>query len=125
MSAYKLPGKPVFIDEEIKVFFNHPPLHAKLPPCPDAFEWMGEEFMVESLLSEWKDFERKGRLARNMSDAHLGRALVIGSRGSGRFFFRVRTSSRRIFDLYYDRSVKDAVDQSGRWVLYREFKIGD
>lgn len=122
MPRYKLPGFPIFIDEEIRVSFDSPPLHSKTPGCPDAFDWQRQRFAVDVLLSEWKDFSRHGKLARNMREAHKQRALLMGSRGSGRFFFRVRTSTGRIFDLYYDRMVKDASDQAGLWVLFREYK---
>ena len=122
MPQYKLPGNPSFVDEEISVNYDSPPKHAKTPDCPDAFDWQGERFEVDALLSEWKDFLRRGKLARNMREAHMQRALLMGSRGSGRFFFRVRTSTGRIFDLYYDRAVKDADDQAGQWVLFREYK---
>jgi len=121
MQQNKMPGKSVFIDEEISVNFYTPPLHAKLPNCPDAFEWHGERFEVDVLLSEWKDFSRRGRMARNMRPAHLQRALVMGSLGSGRFFFRVRTFTGRIFDLYYDREIKNGTNKEGRWVLFREY----
>lgn len=84
--------------------------------------WRGEKFEVEALLSEWKDFFRRGRLVRNMSETYLQHARMIGSFGSGRFFFRVRADSGRIFDLYYDRAFKDSADQTGRWVLFREYR---
>ncbi|MBM3137899.1 MAG: hypothetical protein FJZ98_06905 [Chloroflexi bacterium] len=122
MQQYKLPRNPIFIDEEISVSYATPPIHTKTPSCPDTFEWNGEKFEVDLLLSEWKDFSRRGRMGRNMRPAHLQRALVTGSLGSGRFFFRVRTRSGRIFDLYYDREIKNAVDKAGRWVLFREYK---
>ena len=121
MTEYNLPGSPVFIDETIDVFYHRAPMHAKTPGCPDGFVWRGEKFEVEALLLEWKDFTRRGRLARNMRPAHHERAMVTGSLGSGRFFFRVRARGGRLFDLYYDRAVKDARDKSGRWVLFREF----
>jgi hypothetical protein len=117
-----MPGLPIFIDEEINVSYESPPLHAKTPSCPDAFEWQGVRFEVDELLSEWKDFLRRGRLTRNMRSAHMQRALLTGSHGSGRFFFRVRTSTGRIFDIYYDRVIKDPGDQAGKWVLFREYR---
>lgn len=121
MAEYNLPGSPVFIDEPIDVIHLNAPLHEKSPGCPNGFVWRGEAFEVEALLSEWKDFSRRGRLARNMRPAHHERALLTGSLGSGRFFFRVRTRGGRVFDLYYDRAIKDALNKSGRWVLFREF----
>lgn len=122
MPQFKLPGNPTFIDEEISVIYDSPPLHAKTPACPDAFDWQGERIQVDAQLSEWKDFSRRGRLARNMRPAHMQRALLMGSRGAGRFFFRLRTNTGRIFDIYYDRAVKGAGDQAGHWVLFREYK---
>lgn len=115
-------GRAVFIGESITVGFNKPPLLAKKPDCPDHFFWRGNHYQVEEILSEWKDFSRRGRLGRNMRPAHLRRAQVTGSKGSGKFFFRVRTDETRVFDLYYDRAVKNAEEQGGIWVLFREYK---
>lgn len=115
------PGNPVFIGEPIEVGYLKEPVFSKSPDCPDFLIWRNERLRVAEMLSEWKDFSRRGRMQRNMSPAHLKRALVTGSRGSGRFFFRVRTEKDRIFDLYYDRAVKDAVEREGEWILFREF----
>lgn len=120
-AEYNLPGSPLFIDEPIEVFHRKELVYEKTPGCPDGFLWRAEKFDVEVLLSEWKDFKRRGRLARNMRPAHHERAIVTGSLGSGRFFFRVLTCDGRVFDLYYDRAIKDALDKSGHWVLLREF----
>lgn len=122
MPEHKEPGRSVFIGEVIGAVFHQAPLHAKSPGCPDAFTWNNDLFQVEELLTEWKDFRRRGRLGRNMSPAHLARAKVTGSKGSGRFYFRVHTKQGRIFDIYYDRAIKDAFDQGGEWILFREFK---
>jgi hypothetical protein len=32
----------------------------------------------------------------------------------------VRTDSGQVFDLYYDREIKDVDDRLGHWFLYRE-----
>ncbi len=71
-------------------------------------------------ISEWKDFTRRGRMARNMQPAHAAVAAERGSLGVGRFYFRVKVDSDQIFDLYYDRAIKDVDDRLGHWVLYRE-----
>lgn len=63
---------------------------------------------------------RKGKYSRNMKDAHLERANVKGSLGVGRFYFRVRTTDLRVFDLYYDRSIKNTFNTGGFWVLFQE-----
>jgi hypothetical protein len=41
----------------------------------------------------------------------------------GRFYFRVRSETGQVFDLYYDRAIKDADDRLGHWFLYREVAI--
>ncbi len=113
--------KPVrFIGEAVDVHFDQPPLLEKKPGCPDAFTWRGESQAVIELLSEWQDFGRRGRMGRNMQPQHAARAARKGSWGVGHFYFRVRTGSGKIFDLYYDRAPKSADDRKGEWVLYRE-----
>jgi hypothetical protein len=72
------------------------------------------------MLSEWKDFSRRGRMARNMRPAHAEVAAGRGSLGVGRFYFRVRTNTGQVFDLYYDRQIKSVDDRLGHWFLYRE-----
>ncbi|HEX9115481.1 MAG TPA: DUF6504 family protein [Anaerolineae bacterium] len=109
-----------FIDDPIEVSFDSPPAYEKSPPCPDGFTWGDRTYTVIEKLSEWKDFERRGRSARNMQPAH---ALAAASRGSlnvGRFFFRVRVGTGQVFDLYYDRAMKNADDRKGQWFIYRE-----
>ncbi len=109
-----------FIDDEIEVFFERPPLLSKRPGAPDGFSWGDEKHLVVEVLSEWIDYQRRGKAARNMREAHLRTAERRGSWGVGRFYFRVRTDRKRIFDLYYDRAPKEAADRSGRWYLWRE-----
>jgi hypothetical protein len=115
--------KPIkFIGEEIEVKFDKPPTLAKKPNCPDAFIWQGEEFRVIELLSQWSDFTRRGRFARNMQPHNQRKALRRGSYGVGRFYFQVRTQGERIFELYYDRAPKNIDDKMGSWSLYRELE---
>lgn len=102
------------------MIFQQEPTYEKTPPCPDAFIWRGERFEITAVLSERRDFTRRGRMARNMSPDHTSRASHIGSLGVGRFFFQVRVHNGRIFELYYDRAVKDADDRKGHWVLFTE-----
>src|SRR3990172_12765412 len=110
----------LFIDEPIDVQFDSPPLLEKSPPCPQGFIWQSETFRIVELLAEWKDFRRRGRMGRNMIPPHLSRASRIGSLGVGRFFFQVRTTDSRIFEIYYDRGIVDADDRKGSWVLFSE-----
>lgn len=109
-----------FIDEPIEVIFDSPPALEKSPSCPQGFIWRGENYRIVELLAEWKDFRRRGRMGRNMIPAHLSRASRIGSLGVGRFFFQVRTTDSRIFEIYYDRGIVDADDRKGSWVLLSE-----
>lgn len=109
-----------FLDESITVSFETPPVREKLPPCPSGFTWRERGYRVEALLSEWSDFTRRGRMAHNMRPAH---SAVAGGRGSlnvGRFFFRVKVDSGQVFDIYYDRAMKDLDHRKGEWFIYRE-----
>ncbi|HTX92285.1 MAG TPA: DUF6504 family protein [Anaerolineales bacterium] len=113
-----------FIGEEIKVRFKTPPALQKTPPCPDGFTWEGREYRIEEKLAEWSDFSRRGRYARNMQPAHAAVAAGRGSLGVGRFYFRVRVDSGQVYDIYYDREIKDVDDRLGHWFLYREMTPG-
>jgi len=109
-----------FIDQPIEVIFDTPPALEKTPPCPNGFTWNWETYRVEEMLAEWHSFERRGRMADNMTPEHAARAASKGSWGVGRFFFRVRVSGGRVFDLYYDRAPENADKRKGRWVLLAE-----
>jgi hypothetical protein len=109
-----------FFDEPIEVTFNQPPLLEKKPTCPDAFTWQDQSFRVEQLLSEWFDFERRGKNARNMRPTHASRAAVKGSWGVGRYYFRIKVEGGRVFEIYYDRAPVDADRRKGNWFLLLE-----
>ena len=113
--------KPLrFIGEPIQVQFDQQPTLEKKPGCPDRFVWRGEIHRIVELLSEWHDHGRRGRMAHNMRPAHAAAAARRGSWGVGRDYFRVRTDSGQIFDLYYDRAPKSVDDRKGAWFIYRE-----
>jgi hypothetical protein len=114
-----------FIAQEIEVEFDQPPALKKNPGCPDRFIWDGERFDITRSLEEWTDFTRRGRMQGNMRPSNAAAAARRGSWGVGRFYFRVRTASDRIFELYYDRAPRDAGDREGSWYLYRELAGGD
>ena len=120
MSADLTPRR--FIDEEITVHFDRPPVRRKVPDPPDAFVWRGQTYRAVEVLSRWTEYERKGRAARNMAPAHLLSAARRGSWGVGRFYFRIRTDGGNVFDLYYDRAPEGAGDRAGHWYLYREME---
>ena len=125
-----------FYDDPIEVIFDAPPAREKTPDCPNGFIWNGQPYRVLETLSEWSDFTRRGKFARNMRPAHAAVASTRGSLNVGRFFFRVRvvSSSRsissplgtagrtesQIFDIYYDRAMKNIDNRKGQWFVYRE-----
>jgi hypothetical protein len=109
-----------FIDEPVEVSFDKPPVLSKSPPCPSAFTWRGEKYVVVEMLETWQNFERRGRMARNMRPSHRIMAAKRGSWGVGRFHFRVRVAEGRIFELYYDRAPNSAGDRQGHWFLLGE-----
>jgi hypothetical protein len=112
-----------FIAEEIEAIFDQPPALEKKPGCPDGFIWRGRTYHIVEMLAEWRDYQRRGRMARNMMPAHAATAELRGSWGVGQFFFRVHTDSQQIFDIYYDRAPKDANRRKGTWFLYRELSL--
>ena len=112
-----------FIGQEIEVAFDQEPALRKKPPCPDRFHWDGACYHVKTLLSQWHDFTRRGRMARNMRPENAAKARRRGSWGVGRFYFRVETRDGRIFDLYYDRAPKNAADRMGSWFLDQELSL--
>ena len=111
-----------YIGREIEVGFDEPPALEKKPGCPDALQIEGETLRVVEVLDEWSDFTRRDRYARNMRPEHLETAASRGSWGVGRMFFRVRVEDERLFELYYDRAPKDAVNRKGSWFLRCELE---
>jgi hypothetical protein len=113
--------KPLrFIGEPIQVLFDTPPTLEKKPGCPDGFVWGGETYRVTEVLSEWHDYSRRGRMARNMTPQHAAAPARRGSWGVGKDYYRVRTDHGQVFDLYYDRAPKNAEKRKGEWFLFRE-----
>jgi hypothetical protein len=117
-------AKPLrFISEPIEVQYDSPPVLEKKPGCPDGFTWRGEAFRIQEMLSEWHDYQRRGRMARNMMPAHAAAAERRGSWGVGLDYYRVSTDKGRTFDIYYDRAPKDAGHRKGGWYLYQELEL--
>jgi hypothetical protein len=109
-----------FFDEPIEVHFKVQPRHEKSPHCPDEFLWRDDAYRVVEILSEWTDFKRRGRMARNMQPAHAAVASTRGSLNVGRFYFRVRVHTGHMYDIYYDRAMKSVDKRKGEWFIYRE-----
>jgi hypothetical protein len=114
-----------FIGEAIEVQCEEPDLLLKKPSAPDQFVWSGQVWEVTRVLSAWRDYGRKGKMARNMQPAHQRLAVQRGSWGVGRVYYRVQVQDGRVFDLYYDRAPGDATDRLGHWFLWREMQAHD
>lgn len=116
--------KPLhFISEPIEVIFDKPPAIEKKPTCPNGFIWRGTAYHIVVMLAEWHDYQRRGRMARNMQPQHATVAETRGSWGVGQFYFRVRVDKGQVFDIYYDRAPKNADLRKGAWFLYREMSV--
>ena len=111
-----------FYDDLIEVIYDKPPVYEKTPDCPNGFEWEEKSYRILETLSEWSDFTRRGKYARNMRPAHAAVASNRGSLNVGRFYFRVKVATGQIFDLYYDRAMKSVDERKGQWFLYRELE---
>jgi hypothetical protein len=125
-----------FFDQPIEPIFDTPPAREKTPDCPNGFIWEEKTYRVVEMLSSWSDFTRRGKMARNMRPAHAAVASSRGSLNVGRFYFRVRVllssssiasplgtagqAESQIFDIYYDRAMKNIDDRKGQWFIYRE-----
>jgi hypothetical protein len=121
-----------FFDRPIEVIFDTPPAREKTPDCPNGFLWEEKTYRVVEMLSSWSDFSRRGKMARNMRPAHAAVASSRGSLNVGRFYFRVRVvmsssstaghPQEQVFDIYYDRAMKNVDERKGQWFLYREME---
>ena len=109
-----------FFDESIEPVFGTPPALEKSPDCPNGFTWNETTYRITEMLSAWTDFKRRGRMARTMQPQHAAVASSRGSLNVGRFYFRVKTDTNQIFDIYYDRAMKNVDDRKGQWFIYRE-----
>jgi len=109
-----------FFDQTIEPIFDKSPALEKSPDCPNGFIWDGQSYRVIEMLSSWVDFKRRGKMARNMQPQHAATASRRGSLNVGRFYFRVKVDSGQIFDIYYDRAMKNVDDRKGQWLVYRE-----
>jgi hypothetical protein len=123
--------KPLrFINEAVDAFFEQAPMLEKKPGPPAGFVWRGERFVIVEILSEWHDYQRRGRMSRNMQPKHASAAERRGSWGVGQDYYRVRAQAEgaheerarteRVFDIYYDRAPKDVDRRKGAWFLDRE-----
>jgi hypothetical protein len=114
-----------FLDQPIEAIFDRPPVLEKSPDIPpNGFIWEGKTYRVLEMLSSWNDFKRRGRMAQNMRPAHAAVASTRGSLNVGRFYFRVKVDTGQVFDIYYDRAMKNVDERKGQWFVYREMREG-
>ena len=113
-----------FFDQPIEPIFDTPPAREKTPDCPNGFIWEDKTYRVTEMLSAWTDFKRRGRMAQNMRPEHAAVATSRGSLNVGRFYFRVKVDTGQIFDIYYDRAMKNVDERKGQWLIYRELGEG-
>ena len=111
-----------FLDLLIEAVFDTPPTREKTPECPNGFIWENKTYRVVEMLSSWSDFKRRGKMARNMRPEHAAVAANRGSLNVGRFYFRVKVDTGQIFDIYYDRAMKNVDERKGQWFIYRELE---
>ncbi len=112
-----------FLDQPIEAIFDTPPVLEKSPDIPpNGFIWEGKTYLVTEMLSSWNDFKRRGRMAQNMRPAHAAVASTRGSLNVGRFYFRVKVDTGQVFDIYYDRAMKNIDERKGQWFVYREMQ---
>lgn len=114
-----------FLDQPIEAIFDTPPVREKTPDAPpNGFIWEGKTYHVVEMLSSWNDYKRRGRMARNMQPQHAAVASTRGSLNVGRFYFRVKVDTGQVFDIYFDRAMKNVDERKGQWFVYREMGAG-
>lgn len=114
-----------FLDQPIEVIFDKQPAREKTPDAPpDGFIWEDKTYRIVEMLASWNDYKRRGRMARNMQPQHAAVASTRGSLNVGRFYFRVKVDTGQVFDIYYDRAMKNVDERKGQWFVYRELGAG-
>lgn len=113
-----------FIGVRIEALHDRPPDLEKRPGPPDGFVWEGCTYRVAEVLREWHDYRLRGKgLAFYTKEQGSFRAKAAQRRGSwgvGRDYYRVRTTSGEVFELYYDRAPQGAGKGKGAWFLFRQ-----
>ncbi len=113
-----------FIGVLIEVAYDQPPAMEKRPGPPDSFVWEGRTWQVVAVLREWHDYRQRGKSqAFYAKEQGSYRAKAAGRRGSwgvGRDYYRVRTDTGEVFDIYYDRTPEGPGGRKGNWFLFRQ-----
>ena len=118
----KLPAR--FIGAAVQVVHDRPPALEKRPGAPDSFVWEGRTYRVVAVLREWHDYHLRGKslsfYTKEQGSFRAKKAQRRGTWGVGRDYFRVRTDTGDVFDLYYDRDPHGPGGRKGSWFLYRQ-----
>jgi hypothetical protein len=113
-----------FIGAPIEVAYDQPPALEKRPGAPNGFTWEGRAYRVAAVLREWHDYRLRGKsesfYVKERGSFRAKAAERRGSWGVGRDYYRVRTDSGEVFDIYYDRAPKGAGKGKGAWFLFRQ-----
>ncbi len=75
------------------------------PPLPRRFVWRGTEYTVDKILESRKE---------------VGRDATHGSKQKyvRKHWFRVRTTSGHVMNIYFERHAKSKAQRKRRWWLY-------
>jgi hypothetical protein len=113
-----------FIGAPVKVTHDRPPALEKKPGPPDGFTWEGRTYRVVEVLKEWHDYRQRGKTAsfyrKERGSFRAKAAERRGTWGVGRDYYRVRTDTGEVFELYYDRAPQGSGRGKGGWFLYRQ-----
>ena len=113
----------MFISDQIEPWFDEEPTLLKRTGVPTGFVWRGERHEIAALLAEWHDYS-KSREPGNTRRTQATLDRQRGGWGTGRDYYRVRTTEGRTFDLYYDRRPRSR-EIIGSWILYQELTDGE
>lgn len=118
----ELPAR--FIGEAITVSHSEQPALEKRPGPPASFEWQGRRYDVAELVREWHDYRPRGSnhsfYEKEQGSFRAAAATRRGTWGVGRDYFRVRTESGEVFDVYFDRNPSGPGGRKGSWFLFRQ-----
>ncbi len=113
-----------FIGAPTQVAYDRSPALEKRPGPPDSFTWEGRTLRVVAVLQEWHDYRQRGKTkAFYVKERGSYRAKAAERRGSwgvGRDYYRVRTDTGEVFDIYYDRSSRGPGGRKGSWFLFQQ-----
>jgi hypothetical protein len=113
-----------FIGAPIEAHHDVPPCLEKKPGAPNRFTWQGRSYLVVELVREWHDYHMRGRTAsfyeKEKGSFRAKQAHRRGSWGVGRDYYRVRTESGEVFDIYYDRAPREHGGRKGSWFLFQQ-----